>query len=131
MKFLVFATLVLTSSVGANNIESEAQEAWLTSVHESWAEQDSEFKNSPTSPLAGASRFELDETGVVYFAEKRVRIRHQVLICWLETFSRPAGFRLQFTPMKIRSLHWYLMQTVNKSKISIRLRGSNPTPGSL
>jgi len=70
MKFLVFATLVLTSSVGANNIESEAQEAWLTSVHESWAEQDSEFKNSPTSPLAGASRFELDETGVVYFAEK-------------------------------------------------------------
>jgi len=65
MKFLVFATLVLTSSVGANNIESEAQEAWLTSVHESWAEQDSEFKNSPTSPLAGASRFELDETGVV------------------------------------------------------------------
>ena len=70
MKFLVIAILVLTSSVGANNIGSEAQEAWLTSVHESWAEQDSEFKNSPTSPLAGASRFELDETEAVYFAEK-------------------------------------------------------------
>ena len=70
MKFLVIAILVLTSSVGANSIASETQETWLESVHESWAEQDSEFKNSPTSPLAGASRFELDETEAVYFAEK-------------------------------------------------------------
>jgi len=70
MKFLFVAALVITSSVAASNLESEAQEAWLISVHESWAEQDSEFKNSPTSPLAGASRFEIAETEAVYFAEK-------------------------------------------------------------
>ena len=68
--YLVVATLVLTSSVGANNIVSEAPETWITSVHESWAEQDSEFKNSPTSPLAGASRFEIIGIEPVYFAEK-------------------------------------------------------------
>jgi len=57
MKFLFVATLVLTSSVSANNIESEAQEAWLTSVHESWAEQDSEFKNSRSIEVfAGSGR---------------------------------------------------------------------------
>lgn len=67
---LVAATLFLTSNVAANNIVSEAQETWLTSVYESWAEQDREFKNSPTSPLAGASRFEIAETEPVYFAEK-------------------------------------------------------------
>lgn len=70
MKFLVFATLILASNVGANNIASDANETWLASVHESWAEQDGEFKNSPTSPLAGASRFEIIETEPVYFAEK-------------------------------------------------------------
>jgi uncharacterized protein (DUF1684 family) len=68
--YLVAATLVFTSNAVANNIESEAQETWLASVHESWAEQDREFKNSPTSPLAGASRFEIIETEPVYFAEK-------------------------------------------------------------
>ena len=70
MKFLFVAALVLTTSAGAANVESETQEAWLMSVHESWAEQDSEFKNSPTSPLAGASRFEITGTEPVYFAEK-------------------------------------------------------------
>jgi uncharacterized protein (DUF1684 family) len=70
MKILFIATLVFASSVGANNITSEAQETWLASVHESWAEQDNEFKNSPTSPLAGAARYEIIKTGPVYFAEK-------------------------------------------------------------
>jgi len=70
MKILFVAALVLTTSVGANSITSEAQETWLESVHESWVEQDSEFKNSPTSPLAGASRFEIVETEAVYFVEK-------------------------------------------------------------
>ena len=70
MKILLIATLVLASSVSANNITSEAQESWLASVHESWAEQDNEFKNSPTSPLAGAARYEIAETGPVYFAVK-------------------------------------------------------------
>ncbi len=69
MKILFIATLVFASSVGANNITSEAQESWLASVHESWAEQDNEFKNSPTSPLAGAARYEINETEPVYFAE--------------------------------------------------------------
>ncbi len=68
--YLVAATLFLTSSVGANNIVSEAQETWLMSVYESWAEQDTEFKNSPTSPLAGTSRFEITENVTVYFSEK-------------------------------------------------------------
>jgi len=66
MKILFIATLVFASSVGANNITSEAQESWLASVHESWAEQDNEFKNSPTSPLAGAARYEITETEPVY-----------------------------------------------------------------
>ena len=44
MKFLFVAALIFTSSVGANSIASEAQETWLESVHESWAEQDSEFQ---------------------------------------------------------------------------------------
>ena len=70
MKFLLIATLALASSVGANNSNSETQEAWLTSVQETWAEQDKEFKNSPTSPLAGASRFEIAEAEPVYFAGK-------------------------------------------------------------
>jgi len=70
MKFLFFAALFLTTSVGAGNVESETQQTWLMSVHESWAEQDREFKNSPTSPLAGASRFEITGTEPLYFAEK-------------------------------------------------------------
>jgi uncharacterized protein (DUF1684 family) len=45
------------------------QEAWLKSVHAAWAEEDDEFKHSPTSPLAGTLRFEINETGTVYFAE--------------------------------------------------------------
>lgn len=67
---LLAATLFLISSAGANNINTKAQVTWLASVHESWAEQDKEFKTSPTSPLAGASRFEIAETEPVYFAEK-------------------------------------------------------------
>ena len=70
MKFLFVAALVLTTSVSAGNVKSETQETWLMSVHESWAEQDREFKNSPTSPLAGASRFEITGTEPVYFAEQ-------------------------------------------------------------
>lgn len=63
-------SLFLTSGVSASNNATEDQEAWLTSIHKSWAEEDNEFKNSPTSPLAGTSRFEISEFNTVYFAEK-------------------------------------------------------------
>ena len=68
--YLLVASLFLTSGISANNIATEDQEEWLKSVHESWAKEDNEFKNSPTSPLAGTSRFEISETNTVYFAEK-------------------------------------------------------------
>ena len=68
--YLLAASLFLTSGISANNIATEDQEEWLKSVHESWAKEDSEFKNSPTSPLAGTLRFEISETETVYFAEK-------------------------------------------------------------
>jgi uncharacterized protein (DUF1684 family) len=66
---LLTASLFLTSGISANNIATGDQEEWLKSVHASWAKEDSEFKNSPTSPLAGTSRFEISETDTVYFAE--------------------------------------------------------------
>jgi len=66
---LLAASLMLISSAAANNTISAAQEPWQASVYESWAEQDKEFKTSPTSPLAGTSRFEISETDTVYFAE--------------------------------------------------------------
>jgi uncharacterized protein (DUF1684 family) len=68
--YLLAASLFLTSGISANSIETGDQEEWLQSVHESWAKEDSEYKNSPTSPLAGTSRFEISETNTVYFAEK-------------------------------------------------------------
>ena len=68
--YLLAASLLLTSGISANNIATEDQEEWLKSVHESWVKEDSEFKNSSTSPLAGTSRFEISETNTVYFAEK-------------------------------------------------------------
>lgn len=55
---------ILSFSVNAG----EDQDTWLKSTHEAWAEEDSEFKNSPTSPLAGVQRFEISEDGTVYFA---------------------------------------------------------------
>jgi len=68
--FCLFATsLLLTSGVTANNV-AEDEEAWLKSTHESWTEEDNEFKNSPTSPLAGTSRFEISEVNTIYFSEK-------------------------------------------------------------
>jgi uncharacterized protein (DUF1684 family) len=66
---LLTASLFLTSGISANNIATGDQEEWLKSVHASWAKEDSEYKNSPTSPLAGTSRFEISETDTVYFAE--------------------------------------------------------------
>jgi hypothetical protein len=68
--YLIAVSLLLASSISANNIATGDQEEWLKSVHESWAKEDSEFKNSPTSPLAGTSRFEISETSTVYFSEK-------------------------------------------------------------
>lgn len=68
--FYVLATsLFLTSGISANDITTVDQ-AWLKGIHESWVKEDFEFKNSPTSPLAGTSRFEISETNTVYFAEK-------------------------------------------------------------
>jgi uncharacterized protein (DUF1684 family) len=55
---------------GVKSRDHEDQDAWLSFIHASWAEEDNEFKNSPTSPLAGTLRFEISETGTVYFAEK-------------------------------------------------------------
>ena len=71
--YLLATNLFLTSGVGANNAP-EDQGAWLESIHESWAEEDKEFKHSPTSPLAGISRFEISELATVYFAEKEGRL---------------------------------------------------------
>lgn len=65
----VAVLLLLGSTVSANSSTPD-HDAWLTSIHESWVEEDKEFKNSPTSPLAGTSRFEISETEAVYFAEK-------------------------------------------------------------
>jgi len=56
------------SGVSANDVALADQEAWLKTIHESWAEEDSEFKNSPTSPLAGVSRFEISEVEAVHFS---------------------------------------------------------------
>jgi uncharacterized protein (DUF1684 family) len=67
---LLSASLLLTSGTSANDIVTGDQEEWLKSVHESWAKEDSAYKNSPTSPLAGTSRFEISEINTVYFAEK-------------------------------------------------------------
>jgi uncharacterized protein (DUF1684 family) len=68
--FLIAASLVLSTGISANNTSGEGHEAWLQSIHESWTREDNEFKNSPTSPLAGVSRFEISETGPVYFANE-------------------------------------------------------------
>ena len=66
---LLAMSLFLVTGVGANNIETADHDAWLKSIHKSWAEEDKEFKNSPTSPLAGTLRFEIENAGTVYFAE--------------------------------------------------------------
>jgi len=68
--FLLTASLMLVSGAVANGIVSVGQETWRASVHEAWDEQDNEFKNSPTSPLAGTSRFEIGAADTVYFSEK-------------------------------------------------------------
>ena len=68
--FFLATGLFLTTAVNANTMAVEDQEAWLKSIHEAWTEEDGEFKNSPTSPLAGTSRFEISEVNTVYFAEK-------------------------------------------------------------
>ena len=72
---LLTASLMLASSAVANNTVTAQQESWQTSVYEAWAEQNDEFKNSPTSPLAGTSRFEISEADTVYFSEKDGELR--------------------------------------------------------
>lgn len=67
---LLVTSLLLTSAINASDMTSVEQEAWLQSIREVWAEEDSEFKNSPTSPLAGVSRFEISDTGTAFFVEK-------------------------------------------------------------
>jgi len=69
-KLSLFAIYMLISAaaVASSNVVPTA-DSWLTSVHDVWAEQDKEFKTSSTSPLAGVSRFEIAETGIVYFVE--------------------------------------------------------------
>ena len=68
--YLVAISLFLASGVAAKNVESDEHETWQASVDKAWAEEDNEFKNSPTSPLAGTSRFEIANTDTVYFAKK-------------------------------------------------------------
>lgn len=82
MNFKVFATcvcLLATSlffipGISADNTLTEDQDTWLKTIHLAWAEEDDEFKNSATSPLAGVSRFEISETGIVYFAVENGQI---------------------------------------------------------
>jgi len=67
--FFILATNLFLSSAGsADNVTGVDQEAWLSSVHESWAEEDSEFRNSSTSPLAGTQRFTISEANAVHFS---------------------------------------------------------------
>ena len=85
---LLFSGLFLSSSVSADKVESMDQKDWLKSIHESWVEEDNEFKNSPTSPLAGTSRFEISETNMAYFAEKDGQLE------WSKEPSSQAAFSL-------------------------------------
>lgn len=66
---LLVAGLVLSTTACADNTAVEDQDAWLESVQDTWAEEDAEYKNSPSSPLAGVQRFEVEETSTVYFAQ--------------------------------------------------------------
>jgi hypothetical protein len=66
---LISSGLLLVSAACADNTAIEDRDAWLKSIEDTWAEEDSEFKNSPTSPLAGVQRFEIEETRTVYFAQ--------------------------------------------------------------
>jgi uncharacterized protein (DUF1684 family) len=66
--WLLAASLFLASAACAENGAVGDREAWLNSIHEAWAEEDAEYKNSPTSPLAGVQRFEIEEPSTVYFA---------------------------------------------------------------
>jgi uncharacterized protein (DUF1684 family) len=69
--FCLFATsFFLIFSVGANNAAIEDQGEWLKSVHQAWTEEDSEYKNSATSPLAGTQRIEIEESSTVYLAKE-------------------------------------------------------------
>lgn len=67
---LLALSLLVTTAISAYNDPAADEEAWLQSVQESWAEEDEAFKTSPTSPLAGVSRFEIEQTGRVYFFKK-------------------------------------------------------------
>lgn len=69
-----FAVLALGFFLSLPVGASEDQDAWLKSTHEAWVEEDSEFKNSPTSPLAGVQRFEISEAGTIYFAMKEGQV---------------------------------------------------------
>ena len=85
--YFLATSLFLISSVSANNVAEDHGE-WLNSIHESWAEEDGEFKNSPTSPLAGTSRFEISEFNAVYFAEKDGQLE------WSQEQTGQAAFSL-------------------------------------
>ena len=65
---LAFAVLTFSLFLTIDSSASDEQDAWLRSIHESWAKEDNEFRNSPTSPLAGTLRFEINETDDVYFS---------------------------------------------------------------
>jgi len=65
---LLAAGMFHASGISADDVASKGQEAWLKSIHESWLEEDKEFKNSPTSPLAGVSRFEISEVESAHFS---------------------------------------------------------------
>lgn len=62
--------MLLTGSIGAHDTSSESEDTWLRAVHEAWAKEDEAYRTSPTSPLAGLSRYELSETVPVYFEKK-------------------------------------------------------------
>lgn len=72
MNFRVLTACLCLLAAGllraADTIDTVNQETWLESVHAAWLEQDDDFKNSPTSPLAGVQRFEITQDRTVYFA---------------------------------------------------------------
>jgi uncharacterized protein (DUF1684 family) len=66
--FLLIISLLAVTSANASDAVDTGQEAWLKPLLTAWAEEDNAFKNSPTSPLAGVQRFEVNGDNTVYFA---------------------------------------------------------------
>jgi uncharacterized protein (DUF1684 family) len=75
---LITTFLLLTGSLVAQVSSGEGQDTWLQAVHEAWAMEDEAYKTSPTSPLAGVSRYEIKDTVPVYFESRSAGIERSL-----------------------------------------------------